>query len=67
MQRQLEMVQHSLQLEQRAREEEQRHHGDMLRELQALISSERASKQSLSDKLKETENKMAELEITVTK
>lgn len=67
VQRQLEMVQHSLQLEQRAREEEQRHHGDMLKELQELISSERASKQSLAEKLKETEIKMADLEVTVVK
>ena len=67
VQHQLEMVQHSLQLEQRAREEEQHHHGDMLKELQALISTERASKQSLADKLKDTENKMAELEVAVAK
>ena len=64
--RQLEMVQQSLQMEQRARQEEQEHHADMLKELQGLITSERASKQTLAEKLKETESKMANLEVTIS-
>ena len=62
---QLEMVQQALQLEQRARKEEQQHQVEMLRELQGLINSERTAKQSLVEKLRETENKMSQLRVTM--
>lgn len=62
---QLEMVQQALQLEQRSRQEEQQHQAEMLRELQSLINSERTAKQLLAGKLKETENKMAQLKVAM--
>ena len=44
-------VQQQLRQEQQAREEEQESYREMLREVQGLLSSERNSRQSLTDKV----------------